>query len=106
MIKMDNHYFLDFTSEVSLIVVLKKQLNLNKTIEKELLSIYRACLMEGKKDGYANPCIVSLKDNHPLAFYLERWQKDGNLDLTINPFAIRPNYIILNWPLDELKITR
>ena len=49
---------------------------------------------------------VSLKDNHPLAFYLERWQKDGKIDLTINPFAIRPNYIILNWPLDELKITR
>ena len=106
MIKINDRYFLDFTSELMIIVTLKNQLKLDSNVEQELLNIYRTYLIKGKKNGYANPNIISLKDSHPLAIFLEQCAKDDKIDLTINPFSIRSNSIVLNWPLNDPKITR
>lgn len=107
MIKIDNNYFLDFTEELLPVIVSLNFLVPGHEIEKEFLNIYRAYLKEEKRIEFASPCIVSVDESSLLAKYLEKLKNESKFDLSENPFLYRNNnYIILNWPLDEPKITR
>ena len=107
MIKIDNHYFLDFTEELLPGVVSMHFLAPKHVIAKELLCIYQTYLIEEKEIEFASPCIVSIDVNGSLAKYLEKLNHESKLDLNRNPFDYRKdNYILLNWSLIKKPMIR
>ena len=98
MIKKDNAYFLDFTSELSVFIASLEYFKVSATIEKKLLKIYQEYLKMSKKIEFASPCIVELSSDSSLISFIEGLKNLQLIDDT-DPFILRQNnYFILCYP--------